>query len=90
MNEIHKKRILYVAEELDKLLEILGTAAEIIMTELEEAPSDENSQLEDEEYEAIWDVMVFVERLERDWNTLCSVKNFSATQEQEICQTCKH
>lgn len=90
MHKMQRNRILYVAEKLDKLLEILGSAAEIIMTEIEEAPSKDNAEQEDEEFEAMWDVMVFVERLDMDLDTLFSVEKLPITKGQTTCSTCKH
>ena len=90
MNEEQQRKFLYVADQLDELLEILGTAAEIILTELEEAPSDENADQEDEEFEAICDVMVYVERLERDINRICTVEKFPVTKANETYLTSKN
>ena len=79
MNEIQQRRILYVADRMTELYEILGEAAEKIMAEIEALPSDSTTSLEDAEYEAAFAVMAFVERLDEDLEILYAVKQFPAT-----------
>lgn len=79
MNEIQQRRILYVADRMTELYEILGEAAEKIMAEIEALPSDSTTDVEDAEYEAAFAVMAFVERLDEDLEILYAVKQFPAT-----------
>jgi hypothetical protein len=79
MDEIQQRRILYAADRMAELYEILGEAAEKIMAELETLPSNSTTNVEDAEYEAAFAVMAFVERLDKDLEILYAVKQFPAT-----------
>ena len=79
MDDIQLRRILYAADRMAELYEILGEAAEKIMAELETLPSNSTTNVEDAEYEAASAVMAFVERLDKELEVLYAVKQFSAT-----------
>lgn len=90
MNERQQRRILYAADEIKELLDMLKNATECVIIEIEDSPIESRNNNEKAELKVAKKIMAVAEQLDRDLNMLYAVKRFPATPEKETYLTCKY